>query len=238
MSGRSEHDVPWDDDFWEVSHAAARLTQYACEVAVRCLDDGMLRLQFTQEMAYVGKGIVEDVRRGEKTPQEGLNAIRKEQQALQKGLSEYLRLVAGLAGGIAQIATGLAVCKYSVGIACGTLGMALFQHGLNSVYENGRNILERRTDTVGPLRRGYQQIAKAMNGKDKHGNIAYGVTDIGLSVYGLSRWVVGPGAWKLYSYLKADHVMAYKTMGKDAIALDLGVDVLTGELIWVEWNKE
>jgi hypothetical protein len=71
MSGRSEHDVPWDDDFWEVSHAAARLTQYACEVAARCLDDGMLRLQFTQEMAYVGKALWRMFGRGGKRRSKG-----------------------------------------------------------------------------------------------------------------------------------------------------------------------
>lgn len=118
MSGRSDHDVPWDDDFWEVSHAAARLTQYACEVAVRCLDDGMLRLQFTQEMAYVGKGIVEDVRTGRKTPEQGLVQIGKEHAELADQVFQYSKLVAGLAAGVIQVAGGVAVCKLTAGVAC------------------------------------------------------------------------------------------------------------------------
>ncbi|WP_252088644.1 DUF4225 domain-containing protein [Pseudomonas sp. MWU13-3659] len=238
MTVRSEHEVPWDDDFWEVSHAAARLTQYACEVAARCLDDGMLRLQFTQEMAYVGKGIVEEVRTGKKTPEQGLNLIKKEHVELTQQALQYSRLVAGLAAGVLQVAGGVAVCKLSAGIACATGGIALVQHGINGIYENGRNIIQRRTDTVGPLRSGYQEMAKALGGKASHGNVAYGVMEIALSVFGLTTLVVSRSAWRLYRYVRADMVPAYKKMGTTLVTFELGVNVMNGELIWVELTKE
>ncbi|MHA6159391.1 DUF4225 domain-containing protein [Pseudomonas sichuanensis] len=238
MSGRSEHDVPWDDDFWEVSHAAARLTQYACEVAARCLDDGMLRLQFTQEMAYVGKGIVEDVRTGRKTPEQGLIQIRKEHVELGLQVIQYTKLVAGLAAGVLQVAGGVAVCKLTAGFACATGGIALVQHGINAIYENGRNIIQRRDDTVGPLRQGYQEIAKALGGKASHGNVAYGIAEMALSVFGVTTLVVSRDAWRLFRYIRADMVPAYKSAGAGLIAFELGVNVMTGELVWVELNKE
>lgn len=238
MSGRSEHDVPWDDDFWEVSHAAARLTQYACEVAVRCLDDGMLRLQFTQEMAYVGKGIVEDVRTGRKTPEQGLIQIRKEHAELADQVFQYSKLVAGLAAGVIQVAGGVAVCKLTAGVACALGGGALVQHGINAIYENGKNIYQGRTDTVGPLRKGYQEVAKALGGKASHGNVVYGVTDILLSGFGMGRLVISPAARKLFRYIRSDKVRAYKVAGGALITFELGMNVMTGELVWVEWNKE
>ncbi|MFF7108903.1 DUF4225 domain-containing protein [Pseudomonas sichuanensis] len=237
MSGRSEHDVPWDDDFWEVSHAAARLTQYACEVAARCLDDGMLRLQFTQEMAYVGKGIVEDVRTGRKTPEQGLNQIKKEHAELADQFYQYSKLVAGLAAGVLQVAGGVAVCKLTAGVACALGGIALVQHGINAVYENGRNIFQGRTDTVGPLRKGYQEVAKALGGKASHGNVVYAATDMALSGFGLTTLVVGRNAWRLFKYIRSDMVPAYKNLGAGAIGLELGVNVMNGELIWVEIKK-
>ena len=238
MTARSEHEVPWDDDFWEVSHAAARLTQYACEVAARCLDDGMLRLQFTQEMAYVGKGIVEEVRTGRKTAEEGLKKIREEHRSLYSDVVEYMKIVAGLGSGILQVAGGVAVCKYSAGLMCGTAGMALVQHGMNNVYENGRNIIQGRNDTVGPLRRGYQEIAKSLGGKASHGNIAYGLGDLLLSGYSLGRFIVLPTARRLFRYIDSDKVRAHMAMGAGPLTFELGVNVLTGDLIWVEWNKE
>lgn len=238
MKPRNEHDVAWDDAFWEVNQAATRLTQYACEVGARCLSDGMLRMQFAQEMAYVGKSIVEDVRSGEKTPEEGLNAIRIEYQSLFEDFGEYSKLVMGLAAGVLQVVGGIAICRLSVGFACATGGMALIQHGVNAIYENGRNLVERRTDTVGPLRKGYQELAKAMGGKASQGNAVYGVMDIVLSVYGVRRLVISPSARKLFRYLRSDKVRAFKTMGRGLIIFELGVNVMTGELVWVEWNKD
>ncbi|UVK81418.1 DUF4225 domain-containing protein [Pseudomonas sichuanensis] len=234
MSGRSEHDVPWDDDFWEVSHAAARLTQYACEVAARCLDDGMLRLQFTQEMAYVGKGIVEDVRTGEISSEQGLEKIQKEHAVLVEQLSTYLRLVAGFASGVLVAGTGVAVCKMSLGIACGVLGTPMLLHGFNAMYENGLNIFLGRADIEGPVRKAYQHAAVRAGGKTSHGNVAYGLVDLGLSVYGLGRKVVAPGARRLWHYIDSDKVRAYRAMGAGSKSFELGVDVMTGRQIWVE----
>ncbi|MCG8291780.1 DUF4225 domain-containing protein [Pseudomonas entomophila] len=237
MTARSEHEVPWDDDFWEVNHAAARLTQYACEVAARCLDDGMLRLQFTQEMAYVGKGIVEEVRTGRKTPEQGLIQIKKEYAELAEQFFQYSKLVAGLAAGVLQVAGGVAVCKLTAGFACATGGIALVQHGINAIYENGQNIFSGRTDTVGPLRKGYQEVAMALGGKASHGNVAYGAADIVLSGFGLTTLVVGRNAWRLFRYIRSDMVPAYKNMGAGLLGFELGVNVMNGELIWVELEK-
>ncbi|WP_248919647.1 DUF4225 domain-containing protein [Pseudomonas entomophila] len=238
MTARSEHEVPWDDDFWEVSHAAARLTQYACEVAARCLDEGMLRLQFTQEMAYVGKGIVEEVRTGKISSAEGLKKIRDEHVLLVDQLSTYLRIVAVFASGVLVAGTGVAVCKMSLGLACGGFGVPMMLHGINAMFESGLNIYLGRSNVEGPVRKAYQEVAVRMGGEASHGNIAYGVVDLGLSAYGLGRKVIAPGARRLWHYIDSDKVRAYRTMGVGSKAFELGIDVMTGQQIWVEIEKQ
>jgi hypothetical protein len=151
---------------------------------------------------------------------------------------QYTKLVAGLAAGVLQVAGGVAVCKLTAGFACATGGIALVQHGINAIYENGRNIIQRRDDTVGPLRQGYQEIAKALGGKASHGNVAYGIAEMALSVFGVTTLVVSRDAWRLFRYIRADMVPAYKSAGAGLIAFELGVNVMTGELVWVELNKE
>ncbi|WP_369987070.1 DUF4225 domain-containing protein [Pseudomonas xanthosomatis] len=238
MNPRNEHDVPWNDEFWEVSHAAARLTQYACEVGARCLNDGMLRMQFAQEMAYVGKAVVEDVRTGKITPREGLEAVREEHALLVNQFSAYLRIVAGLASGLLVAGTGLAVCKMSIGLACGALGVPMMLHGFNAVYENGMNIVQGRSDIKGPVRKAYQYAAIRAGGKASQGNIAYGIVDLGLSAYGLGRKVVASSARRLWHYLDSDKVRAYRAMSVGSLGFELGIDVMTGEQIWVEIKKD
>lgn len=38
----------------------------------------------------------------------------------------------------------------------------MMARGANNVYDNGRNLLVDRTDTEGPVRKGYQVAAKAV----------------------------------------------------------------------------
>ena len=81
-------------------------------------------------------------------------------------------------------------------------------------------------------------MAKAVGGKASHGNVAYEVMEIALSVFGLTTLVVSRSAWRLYRYVRGDRVPAYKKMGTILVTFELGVNVMNGELIWVELNKE
>ncbi|MFJ4457607.1 DUF4225 domain-containing protein [Pseudomonas sp. NPDC089392] len=224
-------------DLADVSHAAMQLTQHACEVGGRCIQDDVLRMQFTQEVAYVGKAIVEEVESGNLPAAEGMVAIKAEQDSLQRQSSDYLRLVIGLGAGVMQIGTGIAICQASAWIACGAAGIPMVLHGLNNVYENAYNIATGHTDTVGPIRKGYQRLAEYNGGSKSQGNIAYGLGDLGLSAYGLFRSVIKPDAWRLFRYIEADKGRAINHMGRGALSLELGIDVLTGEIIYVELDK-
>ena len=225
-------------DVWEVSHLAARLTQYACEVGAHHLQDDALRAQFTQEIAYVSQAIVEDVRAGNISTDEGRGALKKEYLALLTEVWEYSKLAAGVTAGVLQIGTGVAVCNFSVGIGCAIGGLPMIMHGLNNIYENGMNIYHRRGGTVGPVRKIYQHVAVAAGGTTAHGNVAYGVSDLGLSAYNLGRLVLKPGAWRLFRYLEADKTRAIKTMSTHSIVFEVGVDMLTGDQVLVELREK
>lgn len=114
----------------------------------------------------------------------------------------------------------------------------MIAHGANNIYENGENLLTGRSDSEGWVRKGYQAVAKSMGGSMRDGNIAYGVSDIGLSVYGMTRMVLRTGAWKLFKYIPSDYVRSYINMSRGAIVFEVGVDMLTGEQVYVETKND
>jgi len=54
---------------------------------------------------------------------------------------------------------------------------------------------------------------------ERDANMAYGSVDIGLSVYGVTRRVLKPDAWRLFRYLNTDKIRAYKTIGYNFIGI-------------------
>ncbi|WP_052261093.1 DUF4225 domain-containing protein [Pseudomonas sp. C5pp] len=231
---RSDAGGGMDDDFWEVSSQAARLTQYACEVGAHYIGDDILRARFVQEIAYVGKAIVDDVSAGRVSAKEGQEALEQEYLELLTQVWEYSKLVAGVTAGILQVHTGAAVCGFSLGVGCLIGGVPMMLHGANNIYENGLNIFLGQRGTVGPIRKAYQRVAVAAGGTVSDGNVAYGTLDLGLSAYNLGRLVLRPGAWRLFRYVRADKTQALKTMSTHSIVFEVGIDMLTGEQVRVE----
>lgn len=242
MNGRpSSHRLdyrPDTADYWDVSHAAACLTQAACSLSNRHIQDHRRRMQFNREVAYCVKRIAEDVEQGIKSPEQGLWEIDQEYKALYAQSIELAKKSAGAVAGILQIGTGVSICYLSAGTLCVAAGIPMMAFGMNNVYENGRNLIENRNDTRGPVRSGYQMAARALGGSEREGNIAYGATDLSLSFYGMWRLVLKPEAWKLFRYIKSDKVRAVKVMGAGPLVLEVGVDMMTGEQVYVEIQKE
>lgn len=236
VGGRSS--VTEDAEFWEVSHLAARLNQYACEVGARHLQDDFLRAQFSQEIAQVGLAVVENLRAGTLSAEQARERLKQEYLDLMLQVWEYAKLVAGVAAGVMQISTGIAVCELSFGVGCMLGGLPLIAHGANNVYESGMSMINGRTKTVGPIRKAYQEVAKLAGGTETHGNVAYGTADLGLSAYNLGRLVLKPGAWRLFRYIEADKLRAYKVIGKRSIIFEVGIDMLTGDQVVVELKGE
>ncbi|WP_434570778.1 DUF4225 domain-containing protein [Pseudomonas sp. Z3-8] len=234
MKQSEESCQPSSCDYWTVSQAAANLSNQACTLAARHISDGTLRIQFNREVAYYARGIVNDVAQGRKSPEQGLQAIKDEQGSLLEQSWEIAKKGAGAIAGAMQIATGGGICYVSAGTLCLVAGVPIMAHGANNVYENGRNLWEGRSDTEGPVRQGYHAVSKTFGGGDRGGNIAYGMVDLTMSVYGLGRMVVKKDTWRLFRYVDADRIRAYKTMGKDALILEGASNTMTIRSIYLE----
>ncbi len=59
-----------------------------------------------------------------------------------------------------------------------------------------------------------------MGRSETEGDMAYGAVDIGMSVYGASRLLLKPDAWRLFRYLQSDYIRAYKTSGATSLTID------------------
>ena len=223
---------PGSCDYWMVSNAAANLANQACTLSARHIKDGTLRIQFNREVSYYVKGIVNDVAQGRKSSEQGLKDIKDEQNSLLSQSMEVAQRGVGAIAGALQFVAGAGICYGSVGTLCLFAGAPMMAHGANNVYENGRNLWEGRSDTQGPVRKGYQEIAKIIGGGAFEGNMAYGTVDLGLSVYGLGRLILKPDAWRLFRYVHGDYVRGYQNSSKAALMLEVASDTITIETMY------
>lgn len=69
-------------DIWDVNGAAEKLIAQAHTLSTRHLSHGMPRMQFNQEVAWYAKRIADDVAQGRKTPEQGIQALLREQRDL------------------------------------------------------------------------------------------------------------------------------------------------------------
>lgn len=131
---------PISCDYLAVSTAAVNLTNQACTIGARHIKDGTLRIQFSREVSYYARGIVNDVIQGVKSPEQGLKDIKNEQSSL---LSQSLEIaqkgVSAIAAAL-QFAAGAGICYGSAGTLCLFAGAPLMAHGANNAYENWRNL--------------------------------------------------------------------------------------------------
>ncbi|MNN65867.1 hypothetical protein D3C81_1814040 [compost metagenome] len=99
--------------------------------------------------------------------------------------------------------------------------MPSLAHGLNNVYENGRNLSEGRNDVEGGLKKGYQKAAVALGYTEETGTKAYLLGDIALSAGGMTRLVPKADAWRLFRYLRSDKEMTVKQMSNGSLTLEI-----------------
>ncbi|SDV02841.1 DUF4225 domain-containing protein [Pseudomonas mucidolens] len=236
MKPTNESCMPGSCEYWMVSAAAGKLGSQASTLGVRHIKDGTLRLQFNREVAYYAKSIVNDVSQGKKSPEQGLQDLKDEQSSLLSQSFEIAQKGVGAIAGAFQIATGAGICYGSAGTLCLVAGVPMMAHGANNLYENGRNLLESRSDTQGPVRKVYQEGAKLLGGGALEGDMAYGTADLGLSAYGVGRMVLKPDAWRLFRYINTDYIRSYKAMGSSALIFEGVSDSVTGRSMYLEYK--
>ena len=221
-------------DYSAVCKAADDLADQACVLSARYLKDGTLRLQFNREVFCYGRGIVNEVAQGKKSPEQGLKDINNEQNHLQSRSLEVAQKGVAAIAGVLQFAAGAGMCYGSAGLLCLFGGAPLMAHGANNAYENGRSLWGGRSDIQGPLRKGYQGAAKIMGGGEFAGDMAYGAVDLGLSAYGVGRLVLRPDAWRLFRYVRADFVRGYEHSSKAALTFEVISNATTINTLSVE----
>lgn len=232
MNKKDEKQQSTFHDIWVVSQAAAYLTNQACTISARNINDGVVRLQFNREVAYYARSIVRDVEEGRKTVDQGLKEIKQEQESLINQSLEVGRKGIGVIAGALQFATGAGICYASVGTLCLLAGIPIMAHGANNMYENGRNLIEGHSDTVGPVREGFRGTAESLGYREGEGDLVYGGTDMIMSFYSLRRLVLKPDAWRLFRYIRSDKERAYKKMGKFPLGVEMYIDYETGRQVY------
>lgn len=237
MKLNKEPSTPTFHELWEVSQAAAKLTNHACAISARHLKDGITRSIFNREVAYYARSIVRDVEQGKKSIAQGLMEIKTEQRNLINQSIEIGQKGIGVVAGALQVATGAGICYASVGTLCLIAGIPLMAHGANNVYESGHNLMTGQSDAVGPVRSAYKSAASAIGYDEREANMAYGAVDIGLSTYSVVRHVLKSDAWRLFRYLNTDRVRAYKTMHPVSLAAEAAIDGLTLKQIYDESQR-
>ena len=192
MKPTNESCMPGSCDYWMVSQAAAKLGSQASTLGARHIKDGTLRLQFNREVSYYARGVVNDVSQGNKSAEQGLKELKDEQNSLLIQARDVALRGAGVISGALQFAVGAGICYASVGTLCLFAGAPMMLNGTNNIYENGRDLFENRTDTVGPVRTGYRAISGILGKGNCEADVLYGIIDLSSSAYGIGRMVLKP----------------------------------------------
>ena len=217
--------MPGSCDYWMVSQAAAKLGSQASTLGARHIKDGTLRLQFNREVSYYARGVVNDVSQGNKSAEQGLKELKDEQNSLLTQARDVALRGAGVISGALQFAVGAGICYASVGTLCLFAGAPMMLNGTNNIYENGRDLFENRTDTVGPVRTGYRAISGILGKGNCEADVLYGIIDLSSSAYGIGRMVLKPDSWRLFRYVKTDYIRAYRQASAHGFAFDRFMDI-------------
>ncbi|WP_230392782.1 DUF4225 domain-containing protein [Pseudomonas guariconensis] len=234
MNSTSESCTPDNCDYWMVSDAARKLRRQASILGAKYINNSTLRLQFNHEISYYSRQIVNNVAQGKKSPEQGLNELKSEQDNLLSQALEMAQKGVGVIAGALQFAAGAGICYGSAGTLCFFAGAPLMAHGANNTYENGRNLWAGRSNVQGPVRKAYQKAAEMMGGGAFEGNVAYASVDLALSAYSLSKLMLKPDAWRLFRYVRSDYVRGYENSSKAALALEAISDTTTVNSLYLE----
>lgn len=136
-----------------------------------------------------------------------------------------------------QVIAGIGIAVPSIltaNIVSFAFGSMLVLHGLNGVEEILLNLKSGRNDAEGFLKEKYIQTAMFLGFDERTGRLAYSYTDLFLSVYGLSRLVLKPNTWRLFSYIRSDYVRNIKNMSRSNLLIEIGSDAATIKSIYSE----
>ncbi|KMM84903.1 Protein of unknown function [Pseudomonas taetrolens] len=208
----------------DVDQAGEELIALGRKACALHINDGVARLSFMRQVDAFVDEIVQDVVDGVISAQEGLETLWEEYEALRGKVGFYMQNGITVAGGAAQVGTGVGISWGSSGVAV-PLGGLYVSHGLNNIYEGAGNIHNgsSMSSTTGPLRKIYQDTMGGVH----EGNILYGINDLGLSVGGLAWLVRKPNSFQLFRQDLINYTRAFRQMSKPALTFEIIVNIYT-----------
>ncbi|MFJ2366708.1 DUF4225 domain-containing protein [Pseudomonas sp. NPDC087697] len=211
-------------DIHDVTKAASDLVAFGCSIGATQLYDSFLQLQFSSIVSSYANEIIQAVDEGIISAWQGIQKIREEYAELSSKALFYAQNGAGMVAGAMQIEAGATVLGSTRGLAV-VPGIPLIAHGFNNIYEGAGNIYNGpgAPGVVGPVREFYQDRL----GSIYEGNMTYYSMDVYLSINGLSKLVRKPDSMQLFNRDPINYEMAYKQMGRLALAFEALVDAIT-----------
>ena len=211
-------------DIHDVTKTASDLVAFGCTLSATHFYDSFMQLQFSSIVSSYANEIIRAVDEGVISAWQGIQKIREEYAELSSKAIFYAQNGAGVIAGAMQVDAGVSKIGKTRGI--GVIGGApLIAHGFNNIYEGMGNIYNGpgAPSVIGPVRELYQERL----GSVYEGNMAYYSVDLYLSISGLSSLVRKPDSMQLFSRDPINYEMAYKQMGKLALAFEALVDGIT-----------
>ncbi|WP_261653526.1 DUF4225 domain-containing protein [Erwinia mallotivora] len=242
----------------ELQKAVRQLHEVSNATGYRFLPFGGARSDFFNEINALINGVTHEVSRNcmslsgaVKTLNEETAYLRQQQLKLmadsivqyaavekqQAGrLTKLVLKQVGFVGGGVQVFAGFGVCAASLGSLCAAYGAPLAVHGINNVYENGYYLLYRK-GRAGYTRQAYRAIAQQLGYSDNQADMAYGIVDISLSGYGLTRPVLRADTFRLFRHINTDYIRGWREMGPVALRAEILGDMNTLKDIYSAGRK-
>lgn len=210
-------------DIHDVVKSASDLVAFGCSVGATQLHDSFMQIQFSSIVSSFANEIILAVDEGIISAQQGIQQIRDEYAELSSKALFYAQNGVGVVAGAMQVEAGVSKLGKTRGV--GITGVPLIAHGVNNIYEGMGNIYNGpgSPSVTGPIREFYQERL----GSVYEGNMVYYSIDLYLSISGVSSLVRKPDSMQLFSHDPINYEMAYKQMGKLALAFEALADAIT-----------
>lgn len=220
-------------DIHDVAKAASDLVAFCCSIGATQLHDSLMQIQFSSIASSLANEIILAVDEGIISARQGIQRIRDEYAELSSKALFYAQNGVGVIAGAMQVEAGVSKLGKTRGVGV-TTGAPLIAHGFNNIYEGMGNIYNGpgAQSVTGPVRELYHEYL----GSVYEGNMAYYSVDVYLSISGLSHLIRKPDSMQLFNRDPINYEMAYKQMGKLALAFEALADVITVKNIISETN--
>jgi len=211
-------------DIHDVTKTASDLVAFGCTLGATHLYDSFMQLQFSSIVSSCANEIIRAVDEGVISAWQGIQKIREEYAELSSKALFYAQNGVGVIAGALQVEAGISTIGKTRGVGV-IAGAPLIFHGFNNIYEGMGNIYNGpgAPSVIGPIREFYQERL----GSVYDGNMAYYSVDVYLSISGVSSLVRKPDSMQLFTRDPINYEMAYKQMGKLALAFEALVDGIT-----------